>query len=134
MRILIVEDDHTSRLTLQRILEPYGECHSVEGGQGAIDAIRSSLEKGEKYDLLCLDYLLPEKDGQEVLVGVRRLEKERGIPDENMTKVIVITGLEDVDNALGSMRDLCDAYLVKPLEKAKLLGQLQELGLIPSGT
>ena len=38
MRILIVEDDFTSRMLLQKILAPYGECSAAADGEEAIRA------------------------------------------------------------------------------------------------
>ena len=41
MKTLIVEDDFTSRLLLQTILSPYGECHIAINGREAVHAFAS---------------------------------------------------------------------------------------------
>src|ERR1017187_6486405 len=44
---LLVEDDFASRLLLQTFLSRYGECHIAVNGR---EAVRSALERGERYD------------------------------------------------------------------------------------
>jgi two-component system chemotaxis response regulator CheY len=38
MKILIVDDDFTSRVLLQEMLSPYGQCHMAVNGREAIEA------------------------------------------------------------------------------------------------
>jgi chemotaxis protein histidine kinase CheA len=47
LRMLLVEDDFTSRLLLQTFLSRYGECHIAVNGQEAVEAARSALERGQ---------------------------------------------------------------------------------------
>lgn len=63
MKSLIVEDDFTGRLLLQKLLAPYGECHIAVNGKEAISAFAMALESGERYDRVCLDIMMEEKDG-----------------------------------------------------------------------
>ena len=79
MRSLVVEDDFTSRFLLQTILSTYGECHGAVNGREALEAYKASKEKGEPFDLICLDIMMPEMDGQEVLKEIRDIEKEEGL-------------------------------------------------------
>ena len=46
MKTLIVEDDFTSRLSMQAILSPYGECHIAVNGREAIQAFRLARAQG----------------------------------------------------------------------------------------
>jgi AmiR/NasT family two-component response regulator len=41
------------------------------------------------------------------------------------------TALGDVKNVAGAYNELCDGYLVKPLDKARLVSQLQQFCLLP---
>ena len=133
MRTLIAEDDLTSRKLLKRLLEAHGECDAVEDGQKAVDAYRASLDGGQPYDLVCLDIMMPEKDGQIVLREIRALEARKGIAVGMGAKVIMTTALGDPKNVMLSFREQCDAYLVKPIENAMLLEHLQQLGLVDEG-
>jgi two-component system, chemotaxis family, chemotaxis protein CheY len=130
MKILIAEDDFTSRVVLQKLLSHFGQCHLAEDGKVALEAFRTALAQGSPFNLICLDYLMPEMDGQEVLKEIRSAEEAQGISVAKRVKIIVITGLMDEDNAFASLHELCDAYLDKPVERAALDDIMRELGLI----
>jgi len=127
---LVVEDDFTSRFLLQTILSTYGECHGAVNGREALEAYKASKEKGEPFDLICLDIMMPEMDGQEVLKEIRDIEKEEGLTSEQEVKIIMTTALSDSQNKTRAISNLCNAYLIKPINKAKLLDHLKFFGLI----
>jgi two-component system chemotaxis response regulator CheY len=129
MKTLIVEDDFTSRLLLQEILKSYGPSHIAVNGKEAVEAVRLALETGEPYGLICLDIMMPEMDGQQALKEIRALEEARGIFSSDGAKIVMTTALGDLANVLAAYRSLCDAYLTKPIQKAKLLEELNKLGL-----
>jgi len=130
MKALIVEDDLTSRLLLHKILNNYGQSHVAVNGKEAVEAVRSALEAGEPYDLICLDIMMPEMDGQEALRQIRKQEEIKGILSSNGAKIVMISALEDPKSVVSSFYQLCDAYLVKPIEKADLVAVLGKLKLI----
>lgn len=131
MKILIVEDDFTCRLLLQKILSIYGECHIAVNGKEALDAFDLALREGKPYQLICLDVMMPEMDGMEALRKIRDMEEEKGINSSMGVKIIMTTALGDPKNVVGAFKSLCDAYLVKPVNKSKLLDYLRSFGLIP---
>ncbi|HLA27137.1 MAG TPA: response regulator [Syntrophales bacterium] len=130
MKTLIVEDDFTSSLLLQGILKPYGTSHTALNGNQAVEAVRAALEAGEPYNLICLDIMMPEMDGQEALRQIRALEEAKEISPVKGARIVMTTALEDSKNILASFKGLCDVYLTKPVDKAKLLGELRKLRLI----
>ena len=130
MKTLIVEDDFTSRLLLQELLKSYGPVHIAVNGREAIAAVRLALKAVEPYDLICLDIMLPEMDGHEVLQQIRALEEARDISLTCGAKIVMTTTLGDIKNVAAAYRELCDGYLVKPIGKAKLLDELRRLRLI----
>ena len=130
MHILIMEDDPTSQFLMRKLLEPYGECDVVDNGIEAVEAFRRARSMGEPYDLVCLDIMVPDMNGQEVLQKIRALEDERGIFPGKGAKVLMTTALSDGANVMKAFRELCDGYVVKPIEKMKLMENLQRLGLI----
>jgi len=130
MKTLIVEDDFTSRLLLQELLKSYGTSHIAVNGKEAVDAVRLALEAGEPYDLICLDIMMPEMSGQEALRNIREQEEARGILSWNGTKIVMITALDNPKSILDAFYSLCDAYLTKPIEKARLMEELRKLKLI----
>jgi two-component system, chemotaxis family, chemotaxis protein CheY len=130
LKILIVEDDFTNRLLLQGLLKGYGQYDIAVNGKEAVESVRLALEAGEPYDLICLDIMMPEMDGQQALREIRALEEARGILSTRGAKIVMITALGDPKTVVGAFRGLCDAYLIKPIEKAKLFEELHKLGLI----
>lgn len=130
MRTLIVEDDFTSRLLLQSLLAKYGECHIAVNGKEAITAFRAADEKGQKYDLICMDVMMPEMDGQAAVKEIRDLEASGGTLSTRGVKIIMTTALDDVKNVVQSFKSLCDAYLFKPIDTGKLLAHLREFHLV----
>jgi two-component system chemotaxis response regulator CheY len=129
MRVLVVEDDFISRRLLCRYLQAHGECDVAVNGNEAIGAFKQILLGNERYDLVCLDIMMPGMDGQETLKRLRVLEREHGILDADRAKVIMTTALEDHDNVMAAFSNACDGYVVKPIEKRKFLETLQEIGL-----
>ena len=130
MRILIVEDDMTSRLLLRKMLEPFGTCDIAVNGKEAVEAFRRAHEAANPYALVCLDIMMPEMDGQAALKELRGQEEAKALPPSNAAKIVMTTALRDLDNVTNAYRELCDGYLVKPISRDKLVGLLKELDLL----
>ena len=130
MKFLIVDDDFDSRKLLQKILHKHGICDVAVDGEEGVEAFRTAHKEGEPYDLICLDILMPNLDGQGALREIREIEKEFGVNQGKEAKIIMITGLDDskeVHDAffLGD----ATAYIVKPIRKQILIDEIASLGL-----
>lgn len=130
MRILIVEDDTTSRLLLRKMLEPLGSCDVAVNGKEAVESVRLAGEQGQRYELICLDIMMPEMDGQAALKAIRAIEQEAGCLPSQAAKIVMTTALRDIENVTTAYRELCDGYLVKPIMRDKLVALLEELDLL----
>ena len=130
MKTLVVEDDFTSRLVLQTFLSRYGECHVAVNGWEAVDAFRAALEGGQPYDLICMDIMMPEMDGTEAVRQVRALEEARGILSTHGVKIVMVTAVDDMKEMIQCFQELCDAYLVKPIDLSVLLKQVTSYQLV----
>ncbi len=130
MKTLIVEDDFTSRLLLQELLKTMGPSHVAVNGKEAVDAVRKAFEAKDPYDLICLDIMMPEMDGQQALKEIRSLEEKNGRAVGQGAKVLMTTALSDKSNIMESFRQQCDGYLVKPIDKGKLMDNLTQFDLI----
>jgi len=128
MRTLVVEDDFTSRRLIQRLLEPLGEVDIAVDGKEAMSAFLSSRSEHTPYDLICLDIMMPEMDGHEVLRQVREAEQQSGTVGSDGVKVIMTTALADHKNVMKAFTGQCEAYLPKPIDKQKLYDNLEQLG------
>jgi len=92
--------------------------------------VRRALEQNSPYELICLDIMMPEMNGFDVLSKLREAEEQRGLYGRAAAKVMMTTGLDDWPNIRNAFRDQCDGYLVKPLNRPKLVQDLRGLGLI----
>jgi len=130
LRTLLVEDDFTSRLLLQTFLSRYGECHVAVNGKEAVAAFRIALEQGQRYDLICMDIMMPEMDGGEAVRQIRAMEEARGILSTDGAKIFMTTAVSGLKSVMHSFRDLCDAYLVKPIDLGQLVGHMKKYDLV----
>jgi len=131
MRALIVDDDFFSRIVLHDMLRAVAECHIAVNGEEAVDAFKQALENGRAYDLVCMDLVMPEMDGQQALREMRALEDEMGVESGDRSVVFVVSMVEDNRETneaffLGG----ADSFLVKPIEEARLMAELREHGLL----
>lgn len=108
-QILLVDDDSNFRMSLETILSKPGYVvHSVSSGPEALERLEES-----PYDLILLDLVLPQMDGREVLLNLRKKETCRNVP------VIVFTGATETDPEeilrLGASEFLTKPFSVKVL-------------------
>ena len=132
MRILIVEDDLLSRKFLEGVLGSFGELAHAENGLLAIEAVRAAHAEGKPFDLICLDIMMPEMDGQQALEEIRRLERELDVHPKQEVKVIMTTALNDPKSVVRAYyKGGATAYLHKPIDKEAMVDTMRRLGLIP---
>lgn len=130
MKTLIVEDDFVSRKMMHLLLSPYGECDIAVDGKEAIEAFELAAREGKRYDLICLDIMMPGMDGHTVLKTIRGMEEADQVFGSEQVKIIMTTALKDSKNVLQAFNAQCEAYLVKPIRKQELLQQIRSLGLM----
>ncbi|GGA56274.1 DNA-binding response regulator [Edaphobacter acidisoli] len=115
MRVLIVEDDASLALFLQKGLKLEG--HEVEWvGDG-----ESALVRAEEYqpDLIVLDLSLPRKDGTEVLAEMRGRS--------GVASVLVLTGRSQVEERVKCLNLGADDCLLKPFSFHELTARCRAL-------
>ena len=131
MKILIVDDDFMIRRILKDILSPFGDCDVVTDGSEALQAFRLAWEENAPYDLICMDIMMPDMDGQQSLREIRALEEKLEIEQTDEVKVVMVSALDDPKNVVQAFsKGGATSYIVKPIEKEKLLSEIRRLGLI----
>jgi len=130
VRILIAEDDPTSRDFLFRFIKRYGECDMVVDGFEALDAYLLSVKEKKPYDLLCIDIMMPKFDGIKVLKAIRNIEAQMRIGTERRTKIILTTALDKSYIEHNSFEFEYDAFISKPIDLSKLIRVLHDMKLI----
>jgi response regulator RpfG family c-di-GMP phosphodiesterase/tRNA A-37 threonylcarbamoyl transferase component Bud32 len=109
-RVLLVDDERPIRQLSRAILEPLGcQCHEVEDGAGALEALGREI-----YDLLLLDLNLPDMDGYEICQCVRQR------PELAFVKIIIVSGRGDHNQLAESLPLGADDFIPKPFGARQL--------------
>ena len=130
MRILIADDDHVCCQALTMHLSLLGEIDTANTGKEAVDAVRLALDQERPYSLIFLDIIMPEGDGQDVLRQIRALEAKLGRHGLKGVKVVMTTGLDDRKQIMNAFRGQAEAYLMKPVDPAKLREVLRDFSIL----
>ncbi|GBR50562.1 winged helix-turn-helix domain-containing protein [Gluconobacter sphaericus] len=117
MRILLVEDDLTVRAFVLKGLREAG--HVVDEADNGKDGL--FLAVSENYDVVILDRMLPGG-----IDGLRILETLRG--QKNVTPVLLLSALADVDERVAGLKAGGDDYMTKPFAFSELLARVEALG------
>jgi len=115
MRILIVEDEEKMAKALRKGLE--AEQFSVSVAQTGEEGF--FLASTEAYDLVILDWMLPQRDGIEVLAALR--QKGVSVP------VLILTSKDTVKDRVHGLDAGADDYLVKPFAFPELVARIRAL-------
>ena len=130
MKSLLAEDDEVSRTIVKEYLGTFGQCDVVSNGQEALDAFKAAHMEREPYELICLDIMMPEMNGQETLEEIRNYEEANNITGLSGVKIMMTTGKADSKSIMMAFRNQCEAYLIKPISPDDLIEKIKELGLI----
>lgn len=112
--ILIVDDEYMILSAMRTTLRSagYSSIETVSSGEAALDALRSM-----RFSLVTLDLYLSDTTGIELLPKIFELQPE--------LSVIVITGADEVELAVQSMQNGAYDFIVKPIDKARLLTSIR---------
>ena len=117
-KILIIEDDTAVRACLESVISRAGyETATAADGRAGLQVFRS-----EPFDLVITDIIMPEKDGIETIMDMKREQKD--------LKVLAISGggRAEPDNYLESARLLgADATMKKPFTHQEMLETIVKL-------
>lgn len=131
LRCLVVDDDPVGRELLILNLQGIAQCDTAVNGREALDKYSANLDTNP-YDLIFLDIIMPEMDGNEAAQTIRTIEKERGITADKRVNIIVLSALNTPHDIMKSyVSAQSAAHLVKPFNADKLNKTLRKLGLIP---
>ena len=115
-RVLIVDDQHTNVLLLDRMLRSAGytfiastmDPHEV-----------CELHRKNRYDLILLDLVMPGMDGFQVMEGLQEIEKDGYLP------VLVITA--EPEHKLRALQCGAKDFISKPFDLAEVLMRVRNM-------
>jgi len=116
VKVLIADDDASTRLTLEAMLAKWGyEVASTSDGQQAWDA----LQRPDAPTLAVLDWMMSGMDGVEVCSRVRAQARER------YTYIILLTARDRKEDLIDGLEAGADDYLSKPFDAQELRVRLR---------
>ncbi len=115
-KILVVDDEPGQVMVISKFLKHNGyEVITASDGLECIAKAESELP-----DLILLDNVMPNMDGQTALAKLRASKKTRDIP------VIMVTALSDEKNIASAQKSGAVEYVVKPFDYTVLLEKIKE--------
>lgn len=115
MNILLVEDDERlGKLLLHLLTKEFSKVDWVKNGKDAYDYALFN-----PYDIIILDWMLPEMDGIEVCKAVRERSYQGGI--------LFMTAKDSVEDVITGLDSGADDYIIKPFEFRELMARLRAL-------
>ena len=116
MRILIAEDDETSRAVLSALLKKWGhELVSTCDGDEAWTALQAS----DAPCLAILDWMMPGKDGPELCRRAREMNRTSPL------YIILLTALGRKEDVVTGLEAGADDYVTKPFSNEELRARIQ---------
>lgn len=114
--IMIVDDNDMMRSILRAMLrgEEYEVVGEARNGNIAVD-----MADRLKPDIVCLDVMMPEKDGLEALSEIKAARPE--------TEIVMITSSADPDTVQESIMNGASGFIVKPFNAARVLDTLEKV-------
>ncbi len=116
LSVLIVDDNATNRIILQEILSNWNMKPSgAKDGKSALAAMKKAEKKGEPFQLIIIDSLMPEMDGFSLAEQIKK--------DPNIAKstIIMLTSSGIRGEATQCQKMGISAYLMKPVKQSDLL-------------
>lgn len=112
--ILVVDDDAQVRKTLSSLLSEEGySVVTAENGKQA-----TKISEKSRFDMALIDIKLPDMEGTALL---QRLKQNQ----PHMVKII-ITGFPTLENAMETVNEGADGYILKPFDVQKLLEMIRK--------
>ena len=115
MRILLVDDEAELTQPLTQVLSREG--YQVDVADNGLSGLK--LAQDNQYDLLILDWMLPQKSGLEITQQLRS--------QSITTPVLFLTAKDTIDDRVLGLDAGADDYLVKPFELRELLARVRAL-------
>lgn len=115
MKILIVDDEKELTEPLEQILAQEGyEVDIADNGRTGLE-----LAQENNYDLLILDWMLPQQSGLQICQYLRN--------QGDTTPVLFLTAKDTIDDRVAGLDAGADDYLVKPFQLRELLARVRAL-------
>lgn len=122
LKILVVDDLSVNREIVVNQLRLWGvDCHEAASGAEALRLLRIATESGRAYDIVLLDYHMPEMDGLQLATAVSQDEVLAGVP------MIMLSSVHNLGSRESLQEVGIQSYLTKPVRQTDLFNALVNL-------
>jgi PAS domain S-box-containing protein len=121
-RVLVVDDHDHARAVVAQMLTSMGFLVSeAASGKLALAAVREAAARGETFDLVAVDWQMPQMDGIEVAKVLK------GMSLASPPRTILVTAHGREDAVKGAAEAGIDAVLIKPVNASLLLDTIMDV-------
>lgn len=118
MRVLMIEDEDDIALIVRYLLERHGfEVEHLADGRAGLERIQA----GPCPDIVLMDFMLPFRDGLELV------ERLRALPDWRSVPVLMLTAKAREADIVRALEIGADDYVTKPFQPEELLARIRRL-------
>ena len=115
IRVLIVDDNEINRDVFSQQLSSWeAEVATAESAVEAVSLLEAATKRSEKFDLVLLDFYMPETDGMELAATIRSR------PEFGQPGLLMLSSAESESMPNRSEANCIDLYLPKPVRRAVL--------------
>ena len=121
MRALVIDDSRPIRGIIAKIMRGLNfETHEAENGSAGWDI----LSQQGPFDIVTVNWEMPEMDGLQFVTKVRKQSRYRDLP------LLMISSISDPNEVERALEKGANEYIVKPCTAKTLTGKLKQLGLL----
>ncbi len=118
MKILIVDDNRTYLLVLRSVVANIGQ-HEISIFANPLEALEAAW--GTEFDLVLVDYLMPEMDGVAFIRALRQM------PNHGDQPIVMVTTAEQRETRIAALDAGATDFLRKPVEPVELRARVHNL-------
>jgi two-component system chemotaxis response regulator CheY len=117
MKVLLVDDSRTMRNIWKKVLAGWKSADTAEAGDG-IEALKAIEANGSPFDLMLVDWNMPNMDGLTLVQNVRKNDKN--------TPIIMVTTEAEKPRIIEAIKAGVNNYVVKPFTPDALKEKIEE--------
>lgn len=117
MKILLVDDSRTMRNIWKKVVTGIDGAETAEAGDG-LEALQAIQDNGGPFDLMLVDWNMPNMDGFTLIKKVR--ETDKTVP------IIMVTTEAEKTRIIDAIKAGVNNYVVKPFTPDALLSKISE--------
>ncbi len=124
MKILVIDDDPNVKNSIEELPMEIDELQAIRSGDAAIRGVRIALKRQDPFELITVDIELPDMDGRQVVLEIRKMEREYATTKERSAVIVVLTAKADEKSVKTSLSAGANSFIVKPFRPETIIKTL----------